>query len=114
MAYKDAGKNAMLNALGALITHAALFTDDAATVEVSGGSPAYARKAVTWGAASGGSMSASNQPLFDIPPGTTVKAVGFMSAVSGGTQYALANVVDEVFAGQGTYTVTAVALDLNL
>ena len=110
MGYKDAGKHAMLNALGALTTHVAAYTDDAGTTEVTGGT--YARKAITWAAAADGAMAASNQPLFDIPASTTVKAIGFMSAISGGTQYAFANVTDEAFTNAGTYTLTAATLDL--
>ena len=113
MPFKAAGKELMLDELAALITHVALYTDDAATTEVTGGSPAYARKAITWGSASGDSVAASNAPAFDVPGSTTVKAVGFMSAVSGGTQYAFHNLTDEAFAGQGTYTLTAATLTLN-
>jgi len=113
MPFQDAGKNSMLDHLGTEITHVSLYTDDAATTEVTGGSPAYARKTIAWSAASGGSMAASDQPQFDVPGSTTVKAVGFMSAVSGGTQYAYHNVTDEVFAGQGTYTLTSATLSIN-
>ena len=44
--------------------------------EVTGGSPAYARRAITFAAASAGSRSASTQPSFDVPASTTVKWVG--------------------------------------
>ena len=113
MPFKSDGKVLMLDELATVITHAALYTDDAATTEVTGGTPAYARKAITWGSAATDSVAASNAPAFDVPTSTTVKAVGFMSADSGGTQYAFHNVTDEVFAGQGTYTLTAATLTLN-
>lgn len=111
MAYEDAGKNSMLDHLGTEITHVGLL--DELDAEVSGGSPAYARKAITWGAAASGEMAASNQPEFDVPASTTVNKVIFMSAVSGGTKYAEADITDEVFTNQGTYTLTSTTLDLN-
>lgn len=53
--------------------------------ELTGGSPAYARKAITWTAASGGSKTASSSPVFDVPAGTTVAYVGLWSTVTSGT-----------------------------
>jgi hypothetical protein len=116
MPYSILGKNAMLNALGALAVFASLHTADpgeSGTNEITGGTPAYARKAITWNAAGNGSMDDSNVPVFDIPPSTTVSYVGYWSLVTGGTFYGSANVTDEVFAGQGTYTLTDADLDLN-
>ena len=116
MPYSTAGKNAMLNALGALAVYASLHTaspGDNGASEVSGGSPAYARKAITWNAANAGSMDDSNVPVFDVPASTTVAYVGFWSAVTTGTFYGYADVTDEVFAAQGTYTLTDADLDLN-
>ena len=111
MAYETAGKNAMLNALGALITYVGLL--DETDTEITGGSPAYERKAITWAAADAGEMAASNTPEFDVPASTTVSKVIFMSASVAGTKYAEADVDDEVFTNQGTYTLTSVTLDLN-
>jgi hypothetical protein len=111
MAYTNDGKNEMLDALGVLITYVGLL--DELDAEISGGSPAYARKAITWSAADAGEMAASNTPEFDVPASTTVAKVIFMSADSGGTKYAEADVDDEVFTNQGTYTLTTVTLDLN-
>lgn len=116
MPYSTLGKNAMLNALGALAVFASLHTadpGDSGINEVSGGSPAYAREAITWNPASGGSMDDSNVPVFDVPAATTVSYVGFWSLVSGGVFYGSANVTDEVFTNQGTYTLTDADLDLN-
>lgn len=53
--------------------------------ELSGGSPAYARLAVTWGTPSGGSMALAGAPYaFNVPASSTVAWVGFWDAVSGG------------------------------
>lgn len=110
--YAAAAKNSMLDHLGTEITHAGLLGVDGAT-ELTGGSPAYARKAVTWAAADAGSMAANGTlPSFDVPACTVTKVI-FCSALSGGTTYATADVTDEVFAAQGVYTLTAATLDLN-
>lgn len=109
MAINIVGLNYMLDQLSSAskIAYMALFTDDAATIEVSGGSPAYARKAVTWAASASGVKNLNGTlPVFDVPAGA-VKAVGFYDSLTGGTQYAMYNSIDETFAAQGTYTITA-------
>ena len=111
MAYEDDAKNVMLDELGTLITYVGLLDDEDS--EVSGGSPAYARKAITWDAAASGEMAASNQPEFDIPTGTTVAKVIFMSAISGGTKYGEATIVEEIFNNQGILILLTTTLDLN-
>ena len=123
MPYSTALKNAWLNQLRNVAgilplanVYASLHTadpGDTGTAEVTGGSPAYARKEVTWNAAAAGSLDSSNAPVFDVPAGTTVSFVGFWSAVTGGTWLGSADVTNEVFAGQGTYTLTDADLDLN-
>jgi hypothetical protein len=110
-----AALNVMLDHLGTLITYYSLHTDivgSGSGGEVTGGSPAYARKAATWNTASGGLMDNSGTAVFDIPAGTTVKRLGFFSAITSGTYYGDAELTDEVFAGQGTYTLTDA--DINL
>jgi len=76
--------------------------------ELTGGSPAYARKAITWAAASDAAPSikalAATFPVFDVPAGSTVSFIGFWTLVSGGTYGGCIDVTDEAFAGQGTYT----------
>jgi len=116
MPYSTLGKNAMLDALAGLAVFVSLHEGDPGDTginEISGGSPAYARKAITWNAATGGSLDSSNQPVFDVGAGKTVAYVGFWSAVTGGIFYGAADVIDEVFGGQGTYTLTDADLDLN-
>ena len=56
--------------------------------EVTGGSPAYARKSFTFAAASAGAKTSNSSPTFDIPAGTTVKAIAEYDAVTAGTQKA--------------------------
>lgn len=90
----DATKNALLNstATGSLEQgtphlglHTALGNGGA---EVTGGSPAYARKAITWNAAASASRDIAAAQTFDIPAGTTVMAVQLWSASTAGTSRA--------------------------
>lgn len=116
MGLNSTALNAMLDHLGTLITFYSLHTDvvgSGSGGEVSGGSPAYARKAATWNAASAGNLDNSNTPVFDIPAGTTVKRLGFFSASTAGTYYGDAELTDEVFAGQGTYTLNDADISLT-
>lgn len=56
------------------------------TNELTGGSPAYARKSATWAAASGGSKAlAATLPTFDVPASTTITWLGLWDAVTTGT-----------------------------
>jgi len=108
-------KHLMLNALATAAQFASLHTGDPSTTganEVTGGTPAYARKSITWSAASSGAIDSSNTPEFDVPA-CTVAYVGFWSASASGTFYGSDAVTNEVFAAQGTYTVTDADIDLN-
>jgi hypothetical protein len=58
--------------------------------EVTGGTPAYARKGVTWASAAAGSKASSNAQVFDVPAATTVAWVGYSTAVSAGSGRAVA------------------------
>lgn len=110
MALSNAGKHVMLDALAGVAVYASLHTASPGTTganEVSGGSPAYARKSITWNAASGGALDNNANPVFDVPGSTTVSHFGLWSAASGGTFYggdALS--ASESFTGQGTYTLS--------
>lgn len=116
MPLNDNAKNLMLNQLGAVAVWASLHTADPGTTgtsEISGGSPAYARKAITWNAAAAGSLDNNANPVFDVPPLTTVSWAGFWSASSGGTFYGSANLTDESFTLQGIYTLTDADISLT-
>lgn len=58
--------------------------------EVSGGSPAYARKSVTWGSAAAGSKASTNAQVFDVPAATTVAWIGYSTASTAGSGRAVA------------------------
>lgn len=108
--------NLMLDALGATVDFVSLHTDTIGSGsgnEVTGGSPAYARKGITWNAAAAGNLDSSNQPVFDVPSGVTIRRVGFFDAVTAGTYYGDAEITDEAYGGQGTYTLTDADITLT-
>jgi hypothetical protein len=109
---------AYLNAIadnGNPITHIGL-TDTG--VEISGGSPAYARKPVTWtaggnGADDDGQIRPTANLEFDIPAGADVDGWQGYSALTGGTAYGVTALTLEAFAAQGTYTLLAASTAIN-
>lgn len=121
MPWSTHSKNGMLNGLRNVAWQktgvwASLHTaspGDTGINEVTGGSPAYARKQLTFAVAASGSMATTAPVVFDVPAGT-VAWVGLWDAVSGGNFLGSHDVVDEVFAAQGTHTInTGSTLDLN-
>lgn len=93
MSLTTAAKNTMLNALNidAASLHTA-FPGLTGANEMTGGTPAYARKAVTFGAAAGAARALSAAVTFDVPA-STVRWFGFWAsgtyvgyAANGGTQ----------------------------
>ncbi|MFC5268460.1 hypothetical protein ACFPJ1_40680 [Kribbella qitaiheensis] len=103
-------KNRLATAYGAAgggATHAALYTTapgGTAGTEPSGGSPAYARKAITWGSPTNGVMTAT--VTFDVPTGTTIVGAGVHDAITAGNYLDGAAVTSQAFASQGTYALT--------
>lgn len=83
-------------------------------VELTGGSPAYARQRIAYNAAAAGSIDDStNGAVIDVPAGATTDYLGFYSASTAGLLLAFgAPSAVENFAGQGTFTVTDADLDL--
>ena len=110
MALSTSGKNKAADGVTAVVAYLSLHTADpggTGASEVTGGSPAYARKAVTWNAASGGAGHIASSVTFDVPGSTTVAYFGMWSASTSGTYYgggALS--ASETFGAQGTYTLT--------
>jgi len=109
-----AGANRMLDGLTGGVAYVSLHTADpgsTGTSEVSGGSPAYARKAITWTAASASATSNSAQIVFDVPTSTTIRYLGYWSASTSGTFYG-SRILDtaQTFSSQGTYTLAIGAI----
>jgi hypothetical protein len=107
-----AQRNALATAYGVAAPNGALFSADpgtsgSVTGEITGGSPAYARKSMAWGAAAASAITGA--PQFDVASGTTVTFFGVTVSATATT----ADLRDKVavtsqnFASQGTYTVTA-------
>src|SRR4051794_39080506 len=100
-------KNNLATAYGGNAAFGAVYTTApgaSAGTEPSGGSPAYARKPLSWGAPANGVVTAT--AVFDIPAGTTVAGVGVHTALTAGTYLDGGAVTSQAFATQGTYTAT--------
>lgn len=94
MPFNDTGKNVALDgldeAIAAGVKFIGLFQSSAdpgtgstfTGTEATGGSPAYARQGVTWGAAASGAKSNTGALTFDVPAGSYF-AFGLFNAVSG-------------------------------
>lgn len=115
MPFSTAGKNLCLGALPGTVYISGHTADpgDTGASEIAGGNPAYARKSATLAAANSGSRALSTQPVLDIPAGTTLAFLGVWDSLNGGTYLGDYNAVDEVYAGQGTYTVTSGSLSIT-
>lgn len=88
--FTTSARNSMLDALSP--AYASLhtgFPGQTFANEVTGGSPAYARKTVTVGAAAAGVRTSSTAPVFDVPASTTVNWIAFGTAVTAGTELAV-------------------------
>jgi len=126
MGYTDEGKNSMLNWLqgtttaGGKITHIALhsgtnITTSGTALEISTVGNIYERKPCSFGAAAGGKIVEATAITFTVPAGSTVSAVSFWgSSATSGKCLAYTTVPDETYVAQGSYTITASTLDLNL
>jgi len=82
--------------------------------EMSGGTPAYARKSIAFGAAAANGVidDTSNGVQFDVPA-QNVDAAGYHTASSGGTILALSLLAHTVFGNQGLYMLDDAKLDLD-
>ena len=115
------GENACLSGgLAAVATWLGMNTTDPGTSsssgEVSGGS--YARQAITWGAASGGSIANSGALVVPIPASTTVAyfSTWNTSTVSGGTGYEVGGALSssQTFSTAGTFTIASAGLTISI
>ena len=80
--------------------------------ELSGGSPAYARKTIAWNNAAAAVLDDStNGNPFDVPAGSNVDYQTLHTASTAGNVLMVAPVTRESFAGQGTYTATDVKVN---
>lgn len=115
--FSNDGKNSLLDGFAADAVFASLHTGNPGTNganEVTGGSPAYARKSVSWAAAASGALASNAQIVFDVPTGTTIQYVGFWSASTSGTFYGHVTITNETYTGQGTYTIASGDIDFTV
>lgn len=91
--------DAIGNDIASVITHTGLV--DKNGVELSGGAPAYARKAVTWTPAVDGQIRMTTDLVFDVPPGASVGGLRWYTAE--GIDLGGVNLPTEYFNGQGEY-----------
>ena len=110
----DNGKHLMLEGFAGSAVWGSLHTADPSTNganEVTGGSPAYTREAISWAAAASGSVSSDANIVFDVPGTTTITHFGYWSASADGIFYgSRALDTQQSYATQGTYTITAGSL----
>lgn len=116
MAISTPTKNAMLDAGfvdgDKLCLHE---TDPGTTVgagEITGGSPAYARKTIDYDNASGGSKLLNGTLVFDIPAGGDVNYYSIIDTAASVVKSSGAVASPESFTNQGTYTVTEITLSI--
>jgi hypothetical protein len=101
------GKNSLAAKYATEAAYGTLYTTApgaSAGTEVTGGTPAFARKALTWSSPASGVITAS--AVFDIPAGTTVVGSGVHTAVTGGSYVDGKSETPANFPSQDTVTVT--------
>lgn len=109
MAMTEGYRNALATHGASLITHIGLVNGSG--TELSGGS--YARKAVTWGTASGGTVRPTADLTFNVPAGATVAGWRGFSAASGGTNYGGADLTQETYTNAGEYKLLAASTGIS-
>ena len=106
-----AGKNRALVSLSASCTYAAALD---ATGELSGGTPAYARKKLYFSAPASGVLAlGATTVVFDIPAGKRVTRIAYYAASVGSNQMCIDDVTPETYTAQGTYTLTSGSITLS-
>lgn len=101
-------KEALAVAYGTNATHGALYTTApgaTAGTEPTGGSPAYARKPLTWTAGTEDGVVTATA-TFDVPTGVTIVGAGVHDALTAGNYLDGGTVTSQQFNSQGTYTAT--------
>jgi len=113
--FTDTAKNVMLDALESTYTiYAALFNGQpsGAGTELTGGSPAYARQAITLPSASSGQIAETADLTFDVPSGSTVNYVGYYDASTNGNLLFEDDLTEETYGAQGTYVLDSTTLSI--
>lgn len=110
-----AQRNALAAQYATVAPNGAVFTADpgtsgTATGEATGGSPAYARKAIggNWATATASASAVTGSATFDIASGQTITFAAVCVSATAGTADVRDSVAvtSQAFASQGTYAVT--------
>jgi hypothetical protein len=99
-------KNQLAAEYGQRATHGTVYTTApgaTAGTEPTGGTPAFARKPLSWSAPTDGVITAS--ATFDIPAGTTIVGTGLHDALTGGNYIDGKTETSVDFTAQDTVTV---------
>lgn len=99
----DGMKQHLANAYTGQAASGSLHTADPGTTgasEVTGGSPAYARKALAWTAGTTGTATAT--ATYDVPASTTVAFGGIFNGDATPAFRDTVDITDQTFASQGT------------
>lgn len=102
-------RSLLANAYGTNAPFAALYSTaggSTAGTELTGGSPAYARKVPSWGGAGATNTNAATVPAFDVASGSTVAGAGVHTALTAGNYNDGGAVTSQAFSSQGTYTLS--------
>lgn len=100
---EEAYLNTIANHGAIVLTHVGL--KNAAGTEISGGSPAYSRQAVTWGQAVAGVIKPVSDLTFNIPAGSNV--AGWFVTNSAGVIMGSGSLTQETYTNQGEYVLVA-------
>jgi hypothetical protein len=118
MPFTTAGRNEAANGVAAATTHLSLHSANPGNTganELTGGTPAYARKVPVWAAPVNGRRNLTAAQQFDVPAGSSVAYVGFWKNDNGTWSFlgydelrdAEGEPVVETYGGQGVYTLNA-------
>jgi hypothetical protein len=120
-----AAEQAALNGIAAVALYLGINTGSPGTTtsaalanELSGGSPAYARTAITWGAASGANPSVianTNSMTVNVPASTITNFSTWTIATLASGTYEIGGALSasQVFSTQGTFTIAAAGLTVQ-
>jgi len=112
MPYTDAGRNAMLWNLAAMISHVSLHSGDPTEGdELSGG--VYRRMPIEFRDPVTGAVRNEREIRFEVPEGARVTHVGFWTSSIGGELLAWASTNEHVFRGRGVYVVDLARLGIS-
>ena len=112
MPVSNAVLNQGLNVLKTRFKYAGLINPEGE--ELSGGTPAYTRQAITWNGASGESIVLSSDVIFDVPIGSVVAGWQIYDNANGGVAFGIMPLIPETHSSQDTYTLLAQLTDISV